>query len=270
MPWTLCIKINQPPEAGCLEGDLYWGDIKEIILEPLEEYIKSKTTIIYRSTGHHNRGKSGKPHIHCNYLLEDNLKNFTKNYQYFYIKRQKDKLPKEDRADYKCKFFKEWPHSVRANIEYTEEQHEPKHEHHRANHSLKGLLAYPYKEATDRESLWKVGRDDIIYPFTQEELIAYGTGKYLAAIAQHEKKEKSEERRTERWSSFCEYMDELREHPAKYEMTDLRGVCLIALEHFRAKPERSSVNAIISMCKDYAFKRNIWTNQEILDKYCLN
>ncbi len=268
MPWTLCVKINHTTDCEDMYGDHYWANIKEIILDPMEEYIKSKTTIHYRSTGHHNRGKSGKPHIHCNYLLEDNLTNFTKNYQYFYIKRQKDKLPKDLRADYKCKFFKEWPHSVRRNIEY-------EYSHHNdssicGNHTIKGLLAYPYKEATEQESIWKVGRDDIIEPFTQQELIQYGTGLYLAMIVKNEKKEKSEEQRTERWSAFCEYMDELREHPAKYEMTDLRGVCLVALEHFRSKPERTSVNAVISMCKDYAFKRNIWTNSEILDKYCLN
>ena len=71
----------------------------------------------------------------------------------------------------------------------------------------------------------------------------------------------------EKWSVFCKQMDDLRNTPTGNEMRDLRGVVLVALDYFKQLPERTSVNAVINMCKDYCFKRGIWTNQEILDKY---
>lgn len=267
MPWTLSIRVNIPDLIECDKSTI-WEEIKEILISPLEEFINSKTTIVNRSSGIHTRGKSCIPHVHLNYLIENDIPNFTKNYKYNYEKNQRNNLPKEKRAEYKCPFFKEYKHSIRQGTEYFWENNNPILQPvFGGSGDLKGFLAYPYKEVSTYEDMWKVGVDDIITPFKQQDLIVYGASIYLEAIKRKQKKEESEDKKLEKWGAFCKYMDDLRETPTKYEMTDLRGVCHIALNYFRDQPERNSVNAIITMCKDYAFKRNIWTNMDILEKY---
>lgn len=134
---------------------------------------------------------------------------------------------------------------------------------------IRKTLSYPMKECIDQKNMWKAPPIDfVVYgDYTRLELIFLGSGIYLAATEKYKKNVKAEDAKMEKWSSFCKYMDDLRNTPTKYQMEDLRGICKIALDHYRTLPERTSVNAVITMCKDYAFKRNIWTNNEILDKY---
>ena len=135
--------------------------------------------------------------------------------------------------------------------------------------NLKGWLSYPFKECTQESVYWKAYQHVAckLAPYTVLELITYGAGVYLASCNAHDKAVVKEELKLEKWGHFCKHMDALRNTPTIHEMGDLRGVCLLALDYFMKLPERTSVNAVITMCKDYAYKRGIWTNDQILDKF---
>lgn len=266
MPFTLSIRINIPELIEC-DKSMIWGEIKEILIDPLEEFLNTKTTIVNRSSGIHIRGKSCVPHVHLNYILEENIKNFYKNYQYNYTKNQKSKLSNELKKGYKEVFFKNYKHSCKQGTEYYYDDNKKLLPLIDSAGDLKGFLAYPYKEVASNADIWQVGLDDILTPFCQQDLITYGASIYLSACRAREKKEASEEKKLEKWGAFCKYMDELMKTPTKHELCDLKGICNIALDYFREQPERTPVNSIITMCKDYAFKRNIWTNSSILEKY---
>lgn len=205
---------------------------------------KPKVKVHQYSMGLHTLGKKGICHYHINLNVDYLPKNILANYKYWYIH-------KYDGVDKDLKYFKICPHSIRTT----------------ETDDLKGLLSYPYKECIDDSTSWKASYCDKVEPYSRQELINYGSGVYLASCREHQKAEEKEQRKLEKWGEFCKYMDELRDTPTIHVMGDLKGVCLIALDYFRQLPERTSVNAVITMCKDYSFKRGIWTDQQILDKY---
>ena len=253
----LCVKINLGPlyAEDDTTNPVNWEEIGPVLVEPIDLYLQKKTKIVYKSVGIHDFNKDkGVPHVHINYIVADLLPNPTANYKYF-VKTQ---LSPET---YKVHFTK-CKHSIKHECyeEITEED------------DIRKVLAYPMKEAINPKNMWKVPPLSMVQygPYAQTELVSLGSGMYQAALEKYKKQEKTEDAKMEKWCNFCQYMDNLRETPTKYQMEDLRGVCTIALDYYRKLPERTSVNAVITMCKDYAFKRNIWTNNEILDKYQIN
>lgn len=269
----IMIKINHSLDAddmesmyNCDDPENEWYATHKIFLHPFLMYLehssprKEKQVVSNYSMGLHTLGELKKCHYHINIVVDSLPKNILANYKYFYRHKYLEKFcpkPKEDpnRAtalnELAAAHFKAYTHSIKVDIV----------------DDLKGFLSYPYKECIDDSTSWKASYDDKIEPFTRQELMNYGSGIYLAACRQRQKTEKKEELKLEKWGHFCKYMDDLRETPTVNVMGDLKGVCLVALEYFRQLPERTSVNAVITMCKDYAFKRGIWTDQQILDKY---
>lgn len=255
-----CVKINLGP---FYDGpDTNYDDINNVLIAPIILYLeqKNKKNIQYLSIGIHdfNEGK-GVPHIHINFLIDAYVKNPTANYKYF----MKTLVPPYDKDH-----FKKCKHSIKHEC-YTPIAC---HDTDEGGDDLLKTLAYPLKECINRENMWKA--PPISYcrysPYTQPELLAYGAGLYRAATEKFKKKQKLEDSKLEKWCEFCAFMDEIRVDPQTGEpipLTDLRTICEIALNHYRTLPQRTSVNAVITMCKDYAFKRNIWTNTEILNKY---
>lgn len=282
-------KINLPESIGYYyqyNGLELWAEIKELLIDPITKYLKSQGhTIISRTTGFHTFGKSQKPHIHLNFILcygKNPMPNFSSNYKYFYksyllekystidgaenmqtIDGTELKLTKKNIDEMSKIHFKNYKHFFK---QYEDEEIDPTH----INTKIIPWLSYPYKEAIDDKNRWKVEPEEyaiLAWELTQEKLISYGTARYLASTQKQENKEKQEERRQLKWSQFRDEMDELLETPTKYQMEDLRGVCIIALNKFRESKDRTSVNAVITMAKDYAYLRNIWSNNEILEKY---
>lgn len=223
-----------------------WELILDKLYQPFVCYLDSiskkklRVTVHQYSVGIHTNGKTAIPHIHFNFHCDYCPNNILANYKYYYSTHFGDK-----------NHFKTFKHSIK-HMQMTE---------------LKGWLAYPFKECVDESNHWKALTQSNVAPYTLRELITHGAGTYLASCNSRAKTELKEEKKLEKWGQFCKHMDSLRNTPTVNEMGDLRGVCLLALDYFRQQPERSSVNAVITMCKDYAFKRGIWTNQEILDKY---
>ena len=243
---ALMLKVNidnLPYDEKC-----DWDSIVDHVIMPFVRYLKHETTrktkkavkIFQYSAGIHTNGKSGKPHLHLNFHVDHLPNNILDNYKYFYSKHYDNDT-----------HFKQNKHSIRT-APMTD---------------LKGCLAYPFKECVDESTLWKSYHNCVLHPYTRHELVTYGAGVYLAACRARVKLEDKEEKKLEKWGVFCQYMDALRQTPTVHEMSDLRGVCLVALDYFKKQPERTSVNAVITMCKDYCFKRGIWTTQQILDKY---
>lgn len=255
-------------EDGEPFAHLFWNGIDEKLLKPFHDYLSTKNVEAYGYTsGLHTMGKKQKPHIHfhisstCNF--EKELPNILSNYKYYYHHTHRQVNP----TQYDMDHFKTYKHShqvkpIKAGVHV---------ETGRTTCCLNEAMrfhAYCFKECVDQTQTYKANINYYLFPpSTVEELIALGSGLYLDAIAKHQKKEEKEELRMEKWGHFCQYMDDLFETPTYQEMKHLRGICLIALDYFRKQPERTSVNAVITMCKDYSFKRNIWTNNEILDKY---
>jgi hypothetical protein len=241
----LSVKVNLGRIAD-LPHAVIWDEIVEKIVKPFEKFIKSRKNgkvsieVKASSYGIHTNGKSVIPHVHMNYLLDTEIKNPLANYKYWYFKNVNEET-----------HFKLYKHSIKSSILFDK---------------LMYFLAYPLKECVDEENMWKAW----LYPKSDipvDDLIKCGAGLYITACRNRAKNAEKEELKLEKWGNFCKYMDDLRNTPTKNEMYDLRGVCLLALDYFRNQPERTSVNAVITMCKDYAFKRNIWTNQQILDKF---
>lgn len=269
---SFCVKVNLGNlyDSNNTESPVNWEEIDDIIAEPIYAFLhKRGAKIIYKSLGVHDFNKDkGVPHVHINCVIDTLINNPLQNYKYFLSNRfPKEAKPEAIKA-----------HKQRTQLHFSRCKHSIKHECYepytviftseRDTHIL-GLLAYPLKEVVDPKNRYKAPPLNIVHygEYTQEQLIAYGSARYKVGLAQHQKKCEAEEQKMEKWSNFCKFMDDLRETPTKYQMGTLRGVCLIALDHYRSLPERTSVNAVITMCKDYAFKRNIWTNNEILDKY---
>ena len=247
-----CVKINLGPlyKKNADDIPINWIDIISVLASPLELYLQKKTKIRYKSLGIHDFNEKGEPHIHLNYIIEDLITNPLSNYKYFFSKL----------SDKSKTHFKHCKHTIK---------HECYGFLQTLGDDVRKTLAYPMKECIDPTNMWKAPPLDCVDygEWTQLELISLGSGIYLAATEKYKKQVKAEEAKMEKWCNFCKYMDELRETPTKHEMSSLRGICVIALNYYRELPERTSVNAVITMCKDYAFKRNIWTNEEILDKY---
>lgn len=277
---ALGLKINLPYSLtrDVTEDNPFteWPMIIREVLNPFLDYLdtvtnkKPKIEVHQWSAGIHTNGKNDIPHVHFNLHCEHvpNGFNFLTNYKYYYLNtylRNKMRIPKNKTSlSTSCKsqvadllhektsrHFKDFKHSVKM-AQMTD---------------LKGWLAYPFKECTDPTNDWKVYLNSKIEPYSSLELISYGSGIYLASINQHQKAEAKEQIKLEKWGDFCAYMDALMLTASNQHLRDLRGITLVALDYFRAKPERTSVNAVITMCKDYAFKRGIWTNEQILDKY---
>lgn len=225
-----------------------WTDVVDIIVLPFVRYLThTKKTrkeplckILQYSAGIHTNGKSAMPHVHINFHTTSAPNNILANYKYWYSRFYTAK-----------DHFKKLKHSIKVS----------------SMTDLQGCLAYPFKECLDETHQWKVYYKSVVEPYTVQQLCTYGAGVYLASIRSRAKTEEKEELKLEKWGSFCKYMDDLRNTPSQHVMGDLKGVCLLALDYFRQQPERTSVNAVITMCKDYAFKRGIWTDQQILDKY---
>ncbi len=227
-----------------------WEQIIDKLLKPFFCYLDTVTnkkpliTVHHYSCGIHTNGKTMIPHVHFNLHCEHVPQgfNFLTNYKYYYSRYFGDK-----------DHFKTFKHSVKVQ-KMTD---------------LKGWLSYPFKECTQESAYWKAYQHVAckLAPYTVLELITYGAGVYLASCNAHDKAVVKEELKLEKWGHFCKHMDALRNTPTIHEMGDLRGVCLLALDYFRKLPERTSVNAVITMCKDYAYKRGIWTNDQILDKF---
>lgn len=245
---AVMLKVNLAdlyPVNELFETD-HWNAVIDKIVLPFVRYLQHKTrskpaSVIHQySAGIHINGKLAQPHIHINLHTEYFPANILANYKYWYSRHYSDKEQ-----------FKKYKHSIKVS-EMTD---------------LKGCLAYPFKECIDNTHKWKVYEKSVVEPYTIQDLITYGAGVYLASCRASAKSEEKEELKLEKWGQFCKYMDDLRETPTVNIMGDLKGVCLVALEYFRQLPERTSVNAVITMCKDYAFKRGIWTDQQILDKY---
>ena len=253
-----------------LEPQNFWDDIDTFILKPFHKYLSYKNVEAYGYTsGLHTMGKKQKEHVHFHITstcdFEKELPNILSNYKYYY--HSKYRIDNSGNGLYNEDHFKKYKHAhqvkpIRAGLEV---------ETGRTTCCLneaKRFHAYCFKECVDQKHLFKANVNYYLFPpSTVEELIALGSGLYLDALAKHQKTEKKEELKMEKWGHFCQYMDDLFETPTYQEMKHLRGICLIALDYFRKQPERTSVNAVITMCKDYSFKRNIWTNNEILDKY---
>lgn len=251
----LCVKINLGPLYKENDDDcaVDWTDIDTVLVAPLDTYLQKKTKIHFKSLGVHDFTEKGEPHLHINYVVEDLIPNPTANYKYFFSRL----------TDKHKTHFKHCKHTIKHECYMGVEPE---------GDDLRKILAYPMKECIDPKNMWKAPPlDCAMYGnYTQTELVSLGAGLYLAANEKYKKNAKAEDAKMEKWCNFCKYMDDLRNTPTKYEMEDLRGICIIALNHYRSLPERTSVNAVITMCKDYAFKRNIWTNNEILDKYQIN
>lgn len=85
---SLCVKIN----LGCLYNKtddtepVNWDDINSILVEPLDDYLKNKTKIHFKSMGIHDFNEKGVPHLHINYIVEALLPNPTANYKYYFSK----------------------------------------------------------------------------------------------------------------------------------------------------------------------------------------
>lgn len=247
------VKINLGPlyAENDDEPPVSWEDVIQVLVQPIDAFLKKKTNIIYKSMGIHDFNiDKGVPHLHINYIIDDKIANPTANYKYF--------LRKLTPKTYE-KHFKNCKHFVKHEC----------YEEIASEDDIRKILAYPLKECINPKNQWKAPPEWAIQygPHTQTELISLGSGIYQAALEKHKKNVLNEEAKMEKWCNFCKYMDDLRNTPTKYHMGDLRGVCVIALDYYRQQPERTSVNAVITMCKDYAFKRGIWTNNEILDKY---
>lgn len=270
LPIALTRDVNEEnpldPTTYCQFSD--WDFLKEEVLQPFLDYLDTETNkkprmpVHHWSAGIHTNGKNDIPHVHFNLHVENVPKsfNFLTNYKYYYLHtyiRQRMGLPKSITEiskidlmhDKVAHYFKNFKHSIKTS--YMED--------------VKGWLAYPFKEVIDHTQNWKGAFDCKIQPYLREDLVALGSGIYLASINQKLKTQAKEDLKLEKWGDFCAYMDAFAvDHPS---MRDLRGITLVALDYFRAKPDRTSVNAVITMCKDYAFKRGIWTNDQILDKY---
>lgn len=247
-------------------ADQMMEDMHKNLCLPFFDYLESETRkkkpveIIRYSLGYHCNGRSGKAHLHLNIVTDGTPNNVLTNYKYYYRNKHAPRnfeymmeTPegREAISDTCDKFFKVHTHSIRTS-ELTDE---------------KGLLAYPFKECVDETNSWKAYKDSQVHPHTIPDLITYGAGIYLKACRDRVKIELKEAEKIEKWTVFCKQMDDLRNTPTGNEMRDLRGVVLVALDYFKRLTERTSVNVVINMCKDYCFKRGIWTNQEILDKY---
>jgi len=254
------LKELQDGELQCTA--LFWETINHLLLLPFHDYLSSKNVECYGFTsGLHTMGKKQKEHIHFHLSstlnFEKDLPNILTNYKYYYHKKFREQSPEL----YDMDFFKKFKHShqvktIQATPTYTPLQ------------QVKRFHAYCFKECIDETQIFKANHNHYMFPPAPiEELIALGSGLYLDAIAKYQKQEQKEELKMEKWGHFCSYMDDLFETPTYQEMKNLRGICILALDYFRKQPERTSVNAVITMCKDYSFKRNIWTNDEILDKY---
>lgn len=230
-----------------------WEQVIDHLLKPFLCYLDTETNkkprikVHHYSAGVHTNGKTMIPHVHFNLHCEHVPQgfNFLTNYKYYYARHfgADTYLTKNH--------FKSFKHSIKVQ-NMTD---------------LKGWLSYPFKECTDKSAYWKAYEDSQVDPYTVLELITYGAGVYLASCNAHDKAVVKEELKLEKWGHFCKHMDALRNTPTVNEMGELRGVCLLALAYFRKQPERTSVNAVITMCKDYAFKRGIWTDDQILDKF---
>jgi len=266
--FAVMLKTNLTPEKNSIiDADLEIKLSEQIhsMTEPFMSFLKQKNVNVkFFTSGLHTNGKSKCPHIHAHYICEMNtdasgvpykmLANVLTNYKYYYSKSWGETN--------KQRHFKLFPHSVRVSQESIARQFL------QSNTDIENVLAYPYKEIIDETKLWKAGDHQIIPEWTtQVGLMTRGAGIYLESIRKNIKIEKTEKTKMEKWGEFCLFMDNLRKTPTKHQMDTLRGVCIVALEYHRERSERTSVNAVITMCKDYAFKRNIWTNNEILDKY---
>jgi len=267
---AIMLKINCNQDADELR-EIYseepmseWEGTHKLFLNPFLMYLGHKSSrkepviVKHYSMGLHTLGEAKKCHYHINIQCDKEPSNILANFKYFYRHKYLVHVMPElavKKPEYlnqlSSAHFKAYTHSVKTD----------------KVDDLKGFLSYPYKECIDDSTSWKASYGDMIEPFTRQELMNYGSGVYLAACRQREKTVKKEELKLEKWGHFCKYMDDLRETPTVNVMGDLKGVCLVALEYFRQLPERTSVNAVITMCKDYAFKRGIWTDQQILDKY---
>ena len=247
-----------------------WENLDAQFRAPFDAYLayhsarKQPIDVQQYSAGLHLNGKSGKPHIHLNYCVGNLPANPLINFKYFYHRKWLPQtMPKDSYPDWTDEEYrKHLLNTYKSHFKWNNYSIRSKECGH-----LKGLLAYPFKECVDASNYYKATLTGILSPYTREELIAHGSGIYLASCDQHAKTEAKEEAKLEKWGQFCTHMDQLRNTPLGNEMRDLRGVALVALEHFRKQTERTSVNAVITMCKDYCFKRGIWTNQQILDKY---
>lgn len=261
--FAVMLKINLLPLKTHIiddeEQQIEMQNYLQILCEPFMSFLKNKNVNVrYYTSGLHTNGKKKLPHIHAHYLCQMEtdasgvpckmLVNTLANYKYFYAKSWGTTVKNEH--------FKKFTHSVRIS----ELQHR--------DDDIDNVLAYPYKEVIDERQMWKLGKNQILPENrTQQNLVTRGAGIYVQSIRNNLKIVDKEKTKLEKWGEFCLYMDELRKTPTKHQMETLRGVCIVALEYHRQRSERTSVNAVITMCKDYAFKRNIWTNNEILDKY---
>ncbi len=265
------LKLNTSEDADKLQ-EIYnyedpeneWFVAKTVFLQPFLKYLeytstrKEQQVVSHYSMGLHTNGLAGKCHYHINISVDNLPNNILINYKYFYRYKY---LPTSSIVSSTCTsekldqlaavHFKAFPHSIKTDT----------------IDDLKGFLSYPYKECVDGSTSWKASYGDQLDPHSRQELMNYGSGVYMAACRARVKIEEKETLKLEKWSAFCKHMDDLRNTPTVHVMGDLRGVCLVALEFFRQLPERASVNAVITMCKDYAFKRGIWTDEQILDKY---
>lgn len=247
------VKINLGPlyEENDDTPPVSWEEVIQVLVNPIYSFLSKKTKVLYWSMGVYDFNvDKGVPHLHINYVIEGKIPNPTANYKYFLRKL----TPKTYEKHFKnCKHFvKHECYEAIANEE-----------------DIRKILAYPLKECIDPKNQWKAPPSVACEygGYTQAELISLGSGIYQASLDKYKKNCEKEEAKMEKWCNFCKYMDDLRNTPTKYQMEDLRGICIIALDYYRTQPERTSVNAVITMCKDYAFKRDIWTNNEILDKY---
>ena len=203
---ALMLKINI--DKLPYDGQCDWNSLIDHVILPFVRYLKHKTSrkklvIIYQySAGIHTNGKSGKPHLHLNFHVDNLPNNILDNYKYWYSKFYSSKT-----------HFKENKHSIKT-APMTD---------------LKGCLAYPFKECVDDSTMWKSYHNCILEPYTRQELVTYGAGVYLAACRARLKIEDKEDKKLEKWGDFCKYMDALRETPTTHEMCDLRGVCILAL-----------------------------------------
>lgn len=268
---AIMIKINTSTDADKLE-EIYnyedpegeWYATHKVFLHPFLMYLdytssrKEKQLVSHYSMGLHTNGLAGKCHYHININVDSLPNNILINYKYFYRHKYLPTSPlflsqqtPEKLNHIASSHFKAFPHSIKTG----------------SVSDLKGFLSYPYKECVDESTSWKASYGDKIDPYSRQELMNYGSGVYMAACRSRVKTEEKEALKLEKWAAFCKHMDALRNTPTIHVMGDLRGVCLLALEYFRQQSERTSVNAVITLCKDYAFKRGIWTDEQILDKY---
>lgn len=264
--FAILLKINLKDDQNVTIDDAIKIEMRNSICqlsEPFYSFLQCKNVRIkYFTSGLHTNGKKKMPHIHAHFICEMEEdedgklypipQNLLTNYKYHYSISYGETL--------KTRHFKMFKHSIRCVIQEKDKL--------TGSDDIKNVLAYPYKEIIDPNNKWKLGEQQQIPEFTtQEELVTRGAGIYLQSIRKNIKIEQTEKTKLEKWGEFCLFMDALRETPTKHKMDTLRGVCIVALEYHRERSERTSVNAVITMCKDYAFKRNIWTNNEILDKY---